>query len=246
MGRFKKFANRQFKSLVEHLENYRNKKDLEILHKIRVDIKKIKAILFLTNDRLKGFKGHKNFIPFRNIFRRAGEIREPEVLSGLLLTYNIPGVHDQCIEANSEKLAASFSNDVPSFVEAVNKQWLKLKSAFGRVKKKDLAHYLKKTNKNIKAKLHPEPATDLIHKVRKSMKEFLYLSQAIQQSRKKMLKFYSAEVELIGELHDRQVLLNLLNKNNGATDKVTVEKIQEECDVKKEKIKKRALRFYRS
>ncbi|MBI1767172.1 MAG: CHAD domain-containing protein [Bacteroidetes bacterium] len=246
MGRFKKFANHQFKSLVEHLEDYRNKKDQELLHKIRVDIKKIKAILLLTNDRVKGFNGHKNFIPFRTIFRRAGGIREPEVLSSLLLAYNIPGVHDQSIDGNGEKLAISFSNDVHSFIDIVNKQWQKLESAFGKVRKKDLVQYLKKTNKNIKAKLHPEPAIDLIHKVRKSMKEFKYLSQSIQGSRKKRRKFYSAEIELIGDLHDRQVLLNLLNKGNGAADKVTIEKIQKECDAKKDKIKKRALRFYRS
>lgn len=244
MGRFKKYANHQFKSLVEHLESYREKKDLELLHKIRVDIKKIKAILLLTNDRVKGFKGHKSFIPFRTIFRRAGEIREPEVLTSLLLAYNIPGIHDQSIDRSSEKLALSFSNDVPSFTTIVNKQWLKLKSHFGKVKRKDLVHYLKKTKRNIKAKLYPEPATDLIHKARKLMKEFMYLSQATRRSEKKVNQFYKTEVELIGELHDRQVLLNLLTKSNGAVDKILIQKIKIECNAKKTKIKKRALQFY--
>jgi CHAD domain-containing protein len=126
MERFKKFAHRQFKSLNKHLEGYKDKKDPELVHKIRVDIKKIKAILSVINDCLKGFRAHKNFIPFRTIFRRAGEIRDPEVLTALLLEYGIPDVHDSMIDQNGDKVIVRFCQDVPLFTNSANKQWKRI------------------------------------------------------------------------------------------------------------------------
>lgn len=116
MRRFEKFAQQHFNSLNEHLEAYGSNKDSETLHKIRVDIKKIKSILVFANDQVKGFRAHKNYIPFRNIFRRAGEIREPEVVSRLLLAHNITGVYDQRIDGNSSDLVERFCEDIPAFI----------------------------------------------------------------------------------------------------------------------------------
>ncbi len=243
MGWFKKFAHSQFRSLTEHLENYRDKKETELLHKIRVDIKKIKALLLATNACVKGFRAHKNFIPFRTIFRRAGEIREPEILTRLLLEYGIPGVHDPKIDQGNEKLITSFCNDVPLFIGIVNEQWHTLKPVFNELSKKRIVHYLRKTRKKIKSKLYPKAEMNLIHKVRKSIKGFIYLSED-RQPNKKLVHFYAKEAVAIGELHDRQILLNLMAKENGTSDKALIKKIKAECVSKKGEIVKRALKFY--
>lgn len=244
MASLKKIAQQHFSSLNKHLENYAEKRESENLHKIRVDIKKIKAILNFVNDRVNGFKAHKNYLPFRKIFRRAGEIREPQVLSGLLLTYNIPGVHDQTIEESSENLIEAFCEDIPSFIDSVNKQWLKLKPFFQRLKRKDVEKYLRKIKKDIKSKLYPKPDMKLIHRVRKWIKTFIYLSGADHQSKKKLKEFYLKEVEAIGQLHDRQVLLNLITKQNGSADKTQIKKIKKECSDLRNRINKSALKYY--
>ena len=243
MSRFENFAKQRFDSLTQHLKDFGDKRESEVLHQIRVDIKKIKSMLLFANDR-KGFKAHKNYIPFRKIFRRAGEIREPEVISGLLLAHNISGIHDQRIEGDSEKLVTKFCEDIPSFIYAVNKQWVKLKPVFKKLKAKDLEKYLRKTKKNIKSKLYPKPHMDIIHKVRKYIKAFLYLSKANGQKKKNLLEFYAKEVEAIGQLHDRQVLLGLLTKQNGVADKTSIEKIQQECSKLRSQITKKAMRHY--
>jgi len=245
MRRFEKFAWQHFNSLNEHLEAYGDKKESEALHKIRVDIKKIKSILVFANDQVKGFRAHKNYIPFRNIFRRAGEIREPEVVSRLLLAHNITGVHDQSIDGNSSDLVERFCEDIPAFIYAVNKQWTKLKSVFSKLKAKDLENFLRKTRKDIKSKLYPKPDMDLIHSVRKSIKAFIYLSEADHQDKKKLMRFYKKEVEAIGELHNRQVLLNLITKQNGRADRTAIKKIHQECSDLKDQVAKMALKYYR-
>lgn len=246
MSRFEKLGQQQFSALVEHLERFMQKKELEDLHKIRVNIKKIKAILLFVNDRVKGFRAHKNYIPLRTIFRRAGEIREPEVVSGLLLAHNIPGVHDKKLDGNREKIVESFCEDIPSFIYAANEQWGRLKPLFRKLKKKDLEQYLRKTKKDIKTKLYPKPDMDIIHTVRKSMKGFIYLSEANHRPSKKLMKFFTKQVEVIGDLHDHQVLLNLMSRQNGHADRVLIKKIQQECDQKKDEIKKAARTFYNS
>lgn len=244
MRRFEKFAQQHFNSLNEHLADYGNKKESEALHKIRVDIKKIKSILLFVNDRVKGFRAHKNYLPFRKIFRRAGEIREPEVVSGLLLAHNIAGIHDQTIEGNSEDLVSKFCEDIPLFVYAVNKQWAKLKSVFKKISAKDLDKFLRKTKKNIKLKLYPKPDMNLIHRVRKSIKVFIYLSAIDHQSKKKLMEFYEKEVEAIGALHDRQVLLDLITKQNGRADETPIKKIRQECTSLKNQVAKMAMKYY--
>jgi len=45
MKRFKKFAHKQFQALKAHLQAYDGNPDPEVVHEIRVDIKKIKAVL---------------------------------------------------------------------------------------------------------------------------------------------------------------------------------------------------------
>jgi CHAD domain-containing protein len=244
MPTLKKFAHRQFQSLTGHLKNFKSKKETDLLHKIRVDIKKIKSILLLTDDRIKGFKAHSNYIPFRVIFRRAAEIREPEVLSGLLLRYNIVAVRDSKGEGNSDKQVSKFCKDVPLFIKTVNRQWSKLTPSFSKLKANDLKKYLRKIKKNIKANLHPKPDMNSIHRIRKSIKTFIYLSEAHRGSKKKLKEFYSKEIEAIGKLHDRQVLLKMMTQQNGSADTLQIKKIRREVNTQKNEIRNAALTFY--
>ena len=105
MKRFEKFTQRQVKSLINHLGE---------------------AILQVIHTLVKGFKMHNNFVPFRHIFRRAGEIRDPAVLATLLLRYEIDGINDEMIPYNGERLTTSFLADTTRLKESVKRQAKKL------------------------------------------------------------------------------------------------------------------------
>ena len=228
MKRFEKFAQSQFKSLIKHLKNYYSSHESETLHQVRVDIKKLKAILRLINDCKKGFKAHKNFIPFRAIFRRADDIREPEVITGLLLKYQMDGIKDDLILTNGRHSANAFESDIPNLIKTVKSRRHKLKPYFKYVRRNEFMRYLRRKKRKVKSKLYPKPAMSIIHTIRKEIKEVIYLSVVDGKSKKKEINFYGKTQDTIGQLHDKQVLLEFL-KNKIDAGSTAQKTIKSEC-----------------
>jgi len=244
--RFEKFAHRQFKSLISHLKKYRDHKKSETLHKIRVDIKKIKAILGVVNASEKRFKAHKNFIPLRSISRKAAEIRDREVHAQLLMKDKMDKDELRPGYANEQKLITSFESNIPSFIKTAKRKRNKLKTDVKQVKKNDLRRYLHKKRNEIQSQLFPRPKMRFIHKTRKVVKEVVYLSEANGNLTSKEIEFYNKMQDMIGTLHDKQVLLQLLRKQNDQNSKTKYEVIKAECLSDKKEIFHLAADFYRS
>ena len=245
MKRFEKFAHHQFKALIRHLKKYRDAKKPETLHKIRIDIKKIKAILGVIDDNEKQFKAHKKFTPFRNIFRKAAEIRASNVNEHLLMSHEMDKGDATPGHANVKKLIRSYVSSIPSFITTTKRNRNKLKTEVTHVKRNDLVRYLHKKQKEIKSQLFPRPKMRHIHKTRKDVKEVMYLSEANGKVSNKEINFYDKMQEKIGELHDKQMLLQLLKKKSDQTGKTQFEGIKAECLADKKEIIHLATTFYR-
>jgi CHAD domain-containing protein len=244
--RFEKFAHRQFKSLISDLKKYRDDKKSETLHKIRVDIKKLKAILGVVNASEKRFKAHKNFIPLRSISRKAAEIRDREVQAQLLTKVKMDKDELRPGDANVKKLITSFESNIPSFIKTAKRKRNKLEPDLKQVKKNDLTRYLHKKRNEIQSQLFPRPKMRYIHKTRKVVKEVVYLSEADGKLTRKEIEFYNRMQDMIGTLHDKQVLLQLLKKQNDQSSKTQYEVIKTECLSDKKEIFHLAADFYRS
>jgi CHAD domain-containing protein len=210
MKRLKKFARKPFRSLAEHLKTVPVNHDTETLHQVRVDIKKIKALLELVHSDRKKFKSHKYFLPFRSIFRKADAIRESEVLASLLTKYPEEGPQ---LPPTEHPSLETFESNVPGYVHTVKVQSKKLKPYLKKIKSRDIGRYLKHQYKKIESKLYPHLALKDIHKTRKSIKAALFIAGSTDQLKKKKEKFYDTLQEAIGNLHDKQLLLQLLSKN---------------------------------
>jgi CHAD domain-containing protein len=211
------FAKKQFKKLIDDLESYHHLQDPEVLHQIRVEIKKIKTLLNLINYCVKKFKGHQHFIPFRTIFRRAGEIRQPLVFYKLLLMYQIEGVRDAQVPKSKklDKLSIAFKKDVPLFIESVKRKRKELSKFILQVKKIDSNKYLKKRKRELERFLFPTLNKPALHKARKVCKEIVYLQGL---NKKPVDSFYSDVEKRIGQWHDKQLLLPILKKNKKLMD----------------------------
>lgn len=244
MKRFEKFVQEQFKSLVKHLKKYRGSRETETLHQIRVAIKKIKAILAVINNSKKGFKAHKNFIPLREIFRSAGAIREPDVLARLLLQHQIKGV--ELLPGDREELTTAFDSEIPHFIGKVKNLRNKLEADLKRVHRNDLKRYLRKKKKEIKRQLYPKPEIRILHKTRKAIKEVIYLSEANGNLKKKETKFYDQMQDVVGKLHDKQVLLGLLKKKIDPAGNDSYMVIKSECLSDKKEVFRLAIDFYKN
>jgi len=212
MKRFKKFASKQFKALKKHLKAFTESHDKELLHEVRVDIKKIKAMIQVIDDSEKKFKAHKQFLPFRNIFRKADAIRQSAVLASLLEKYPEEARITPPPAQGSPEI---FESQVDDYLQTVKRRAKKLKSHVREVHSPDVDHYIKRHNKNIADRLYPRVALKDIHKTRKAIKATLYIADATDRLKKKRRKFYESIEEAIGTLHDKQQLLQFLQKHDG-------------------------------
>jgi len=181
------------------------------LHDIRIDIKKIKAVLTLIDDSRKKFRGHRRFLPFRSIFRKADAIRQSEVLASLLTKY--PEEGRQLPQA--EHPLETFESEVPTYLQTVKAQSKKLKPYLKKIKRHDIGRYLKHQYEKIESKLYPHVILKDIHKTRKSIKAVLFIAGSTDHLKKKREKFYDTLQDAIGGLHDKQLLLQWLNENGG-------------------------------
>lgn len=243
MKEFKRYTGKQFKSLFQHLKEFKKSKDVETLHDIRVNVKRIKAILQLLKFSDSDFKAHKAFIPFRTIFRRAGEIRDPEVHAGLLLKFNVTGVKKLGSDKNS---ILTFIKDIAALKENARVQIKKIKSMARKVSRKDLKKFLERQEKEIRSRLYPKPEMKEIHKVRKAMKSLVYLAEIDSLIPKKTIAFYHKMEAAIGEFHDQQVVLGMLSDAPKGEDDTNRKIILRECRDSSERIKKLSQKFYKS
>ncbi len=218
MKRLRSYTNKRFRSLTKNLESYGQLRDPEVLHAIRVDVKKIKVVLNLMDASVKKFKGHRQFIPFRTIFRRAGEIRQSDVLYKLLLLYEISGVPDSEIPkaGKSDVLSGAFQKEVPQFMTIVKLHKKKLVKVAGSVDKAEAKKYLKKKEYQIKQLLFPSFSLKDLHKARKIAKELIYLRWLEDRSRNDA--FYKDVEKIVGLWHDKQMLMPVLRKNKAADE----------------------------
>jgi CHAD domain-containing protein len=242
--RLEEHTRSEIKSLINHLRVYGRLGKPIALHKIRVDIKKIKAIHAAINACVKGFKVHKNFTPFRNIFRQAGAIREPEVLARMLKRYKVDETVDELMQGSSRGSAATFKSDVPRFINEVKKNTKKLVAFSKRVHHDDFSSYLANKKKEVKSQLYPRPKVAIIHKVRKGIKELMYLSELEDDGKKREVKFYDDMQDVIGQLHDKQVLADLLKKKSASVYRVQLSSINSECRSDKREIFRLASDYY--
>jgi CHAD domain-containing protein len=212
MKRLKKFTGKPFRALTTHLKKVPVNHDTETLHQIRIDIKKIKAVLTLIHERRKKFRIHKRFLPFRAIFRKADAIRQSEVLASLLAKYPEEG---RQLPQTEHPSLETFESSIPAYLQTVKAQSKKLKPYLKKIKRRDIGRYLRHQYKKIESKLYPHLSLEDIHKTRKSIKAALFIADSTDHLKKKKEKFYDALQEAIGNLHDKQLLLQLLKKHDG-------------------------------
>jgi CHAD domain-containing protein len=215
----KSYAKKQFKNLKRDLKSYRRVQDPEVLHSIRVEIKKIKVLINLINFSVKKFKAHQHFVPLRTIFRKAGEIRQPEVLYKLLLRYQIENVSDTQIPNSKamDRLSKAFQKKVSTHIEVVSEQEKKIKKQYSKISKSVAKKYLKKRKWELEHLLYRDFNKRELHKVRKICKEVVYLHWI--DNSKEPDPFYTELEDRIGQWHDKQEVLPIVKKSK-ATEEV--------------------------
>lgn len=228
MNVLKKYVGKRASNLKALLVSARYSDDTEILHQIRLEIKRLKAVMGLLHFEDTGFAAHKAFIPLRKIFREAGKIREPSELRKHLTRFASDTVVVKLIPTAPKKVLQRFKKNISCFVKDVKKVKRKVLKRSKRIDQKMMKKYVLNLDKTIKKNLYPKLNPLTLHGTRKIIKELIYLSP-LSKKGKNIPPFFAETATIIGLWHDKQLVLELLMPNQAA-NKEAIQKLTESCD----------------
>lgn len=215
-----KSANKYFKkrkhSIRFLLATERNLYTPEVYHQLRIEIKKLDALVQLVNSCAHKFKKHKVFKPFKAIFQQAGKVRDFQVQEERLKQYFSTGLplHYSYFlkhQINTNKIA--YFNVLKKYNEKKLKKSFKIiKHYLSEVEKEESNKYLHEKIKDVKKLFQGDFLTeDNMHSLRKQLKTITYTSKLLNQDiDAKLLEYNHSYSELLGKWHDCQVILNYL------------------------------------
>jgi CHAD domain-containing protein len=218
------FAEKRCKRLRALLKAFPAGKEKEELHQIRLEIKKIKALLRLVHFNDKEFRDHKHFVPFRSIFRETGKIRDTVLRKELLDQYT--KIHTPFFRS-PERALNHFIKMVPTHLLAVRKQKKILLKEVAKIKSHTYTLYLDKKNKELTTLLEGGITQKDLHGLRKLIKEIIYLTSV--KNKDKIDPFLLQSADLIGNWHDKKILIPWI-RIHAPKEKATIKRLQAECN----------------
>lgn len=235
----KNYTEMRIDRLKNLLQSYADTGDPELIHQIRIEIKKIKAILGLIKYNDKKFSYKKTFHSFRDIYRAGRSIREPLVLKSLAEANRIRKYPE--INSNDE-LIHSFKNAVPVYIETVEKVAPGIVKAAGKISGDTYKAYLNKRNNKLKSLIYPTFKQADLHEVRILMKEIYHL-HSIKKQTGKTLDFLKESETILGDWHDHVLLLDWVKKTASPS---IIKKVKAKSRLRLRKLKELSHTFYDS
>lgn len=212
MKQLKKYSDNQFRILTELLSVYELTMEREVLHRIRVQLKKIKAIFHLISYCTGSFNVSKEYSSLKKIFREAGRIREIDVSNKLYQDYHIKNIKENKTE-DQHILISEFRQDIPGYKKTVNGSHKKVEKHFERVNSICYKKYLNIKKEELQKQIYPLLIESELHKSRKIIKEIYYLSGISRWRKNNIDPFYNEVQDVIGKWHDKKVLLDRISEN---------------------------------
>lgn len=249
------------------LEKPVQKYTVKDFHKLRVEIKKLKAQFKLVNFCSKKFEWKKHFQSFQSVFQQAGKVRELQVEAAALKKYAIY----KGLKTYIKNLKKVEQKEMFVFLLLINKD---LKSRLKKSKKivislietinkKEAISYLNKKRKQLGNLISGKQLKiNDAHELRKQIKEFNFNIKSLNFSKQiKLIKETEVFQNMLGKWHDKEVIKKHLNE--AVEDKTAMGpseikqlknvkiKLSEDCEILFKKIntaiyKERALQNLRS
>lgn len=187
-------------------------------HQLRIEIKKLRALIDIISHVDKKFNSKKALKPFHNIFQSAGKIREIQLEESMMKKHYSASTfttYKLIIKEQKTKYQAEFFELIKgALIEKQKKTIHDLKKSLQKVDERNVQKYLHKKSRRIN-KLLTHGVEDIadLHKLRKLIKTYSYNLKLIDQTdHVDILPLYSNLPELIGQWHDTQTMLAHLHK----------------------------------
>lgn len=179
-------------------------------HILRVEIKKLRAVMALLDYCASDFPRKKQLAPFRIIFKRAGRIREYQLELSMLRRFkaasSMPDYHQQLRKALLEEKKHFVSIAHRKRVHRLDLHIEAVKDFLPEVTLKKLLAFVREKRKKITALLEKQSLGNAeTHELRKRLKQLYFLIQLFELP---VLGFPDIEgfMTLIGQWHDLAVM----------------------------------------
>lgn len=230
-GRQKKRFNKAWKSMRSHLLAFYKSQDPEELHRMRVQVKKMNALLVYTQACSKKQKIRKHFRPVKDLFKQAGNIRSVHVNLTLMERHRLS--NEEFKKEQQEILAIRikrFYSKRKAYLKRIGKAHQRLSRDFYDIRDKPVSDICKRRLEKLDRFLSKRPVqTDKLHKRRKDIKVILYFHRALPEPLARKIRLNTAYLdqlqEKIGKWHDAVSAIGLL-KTKGYTDRRSIQKLQ--------------------
>ena|ERR1051326_2231584 len=185
-------------SIRKHLEEYPGKKNPEQVHRLRVDIKKLRAVFsFLNKTRHKRF--HKKAL--KGLFDKAGTLRELQLNMQFLNKFSHSENFLTSLKLKEERLSTQFINEIPRHIKTVENLEIHIHVA-EIPSKKELKNYFKKQINKAEGFLHEKD----LHHFRMRLKRMMYVYNMLPKELQKPVSLNKGYInklqKLAGSWHD--------------------------------------------
>lgn len=226
--------------MLKHFYAFTENKDLEELHQMRVEIKKIDAMIWLEKKCSNSAGISEKLILFKKIFEHAGEIRAAQINLQLISKYKkidkkYLNFQRRIITSETKhfcEISNAYKNQLTTSKQIIVKSFVDIKNKYIR-------HLYLKQIKRIARLLSEQNRSAQLHECRKKIKRLLYINEFLQKSLKNKLRMnihYSQKLEdIIGKWHDLIATLGLLKKTNFG-NKELITRLEDRCEITRNEI----------
>lgn len=227
--RQEKFLKKRGKALQRHLRTFFKSMDPEEIHQVRVEIKKIKALVTFLRDYSGQKKISNSFKPVEKIFKRAGLVRTANVNLQLIKKYHL--ANEKLKNEQNKNLVyqvGKFCERRDDYLAAIEKASKNISGNFRNIHTKFVLKVYRKKQKKL-SQLFSTATSGKWHASRKKIKFLLYLYKMLPKSIIGKMQINTNYLHLveesIGKWHDTVLAIELLKRKN-YSDKATLNRLE--------------------
>jgi CHAD domain-containing protein len=220
----KLYLRKKINTVIRELSTSADERTPETFHRLRVEIKKIRALFSLIAYVDGGFKKHskKYFEQFKPPFKKAGKVRQLQMEEEMLCRYR-PDVKlksktpvAQWLMINQkkqEKAIAVFEKETGNKTnKRIDKTGEKIEAHLDRITQRSLIEYNKYAEAELRKRIQNAFTKKETHDVRKQIKELLYNLKLTVSADDRVIKQTDHLQDTIGKWHDGEATVIYLDK----------------------------------
>jgi len=205
-----------WETMIAHFYAFSETQDVEELHRLRVEIKKIFALTVLLDFSTRTSQLSISLKPLKTIFTKAGEIRNIQLTLQTIMWYT--GKKSSLCELQQTRLAnliKTFCSKMALYVKNFKKVHTLVVEKIYDIKNNCVLDWYEDEFKKLSQFFIKKCDHKNMHKGRKTLKKLLYVYAILQKPLQKKLnlnRHYLRELEeIIGKWHDVVISLEILS-----------------------------------